>query len=503
MDNLSVEKQTLRILFLASEPTDAGKLRLGAELEAVRSELAKNPAFEIKDKHAVKPEDVLKTILTYKPHIVHFSGHGQESGEICFEDDKGLSKAIDPLPLANLFKLATEYVKCVVVNTCYSEKQVKAISEYVPIVIGTKKEISDNAAIRFSTAFYAALEPDLSPKSLRRAFEFGRTNIWLDNLPEHLTPLLIEGSPEVRFASEVDNAFLSVTKPSGIVFDALKRGLSLTGQKMGVPEDVVSKILNEKISKLVTHNSGVMEYENTLKQILEDEYPLSDTSKLALLQLQYGLGLTEDEVKPIHDRILNDSNISSAENWYDRGRKQTLLNNVEKAIEFYSKALEKDDDYSGAYYERGYCQDVLKNYVAGIQDFTKSIERNKKWELASKSLAYYSRARCYHAVQTDDENERNKYLQRSLDDWNMTLELDRNQSEAYYGRGLVYAAMNDLAKAVVDYKKAYELSTLDERKKTFARALATSYLKLGNMDDYSRWTEHSKEETSKLAGVDK
>jgi len=314
MDNVSA-KQTVRILFLASEPTNSGRLRLGEELQAVRNRLESNAAFEIKDYQAAKPENVLQAILSYKPNIVHFSGHGTESGEICFEDEDTNSKPIPPAALANLFKLATDYVKCVLVNTCYSERQVKAISQYVPIVIGTKKEISDLAAIKFSTGFYTSLDPDLSQKSLQKAFEIGRTNIWLENLPEQLTPIIIEGSPEVRFAAEVDTAFASISKPKGIVFEALKRGLSLTGKKMGIPDDSIAKIIDEKVTKLELHNNGIVEYEKVLQDILKDEYPLSDTSKFALLQLQNGLDLTESDVKAISDKILSDPNLSSAENW--------------------------------------------------------------------------------------------------------------------------------------------------------------------------------------------
>ena len=74
MDNLA----KLKILFLAAEPSDSAKLRLGKELMAVRERLKDNQYFIVKDQWAVKPADVLETILEEKPHIVHFSGHGTE-----------------------------------------------------------------------------------------------------------------------------------------------------------------------------------------------------------------------------------------------------------------------------------------------------------------------------------------------------------------------------------------------------------------------------------------
>jgi tetratricopeptide (TPR) repeat protein len=496
MENISLEKQTIRILFLASEPSNAGKLRLGAELQEVRNRLSTNPLFEIKDRQAVKPDDVLQTILNYKPHIVHFSGHGQDTGEICFEDEKGDSKTIPPDALASLFKLVNDYVKCVLVNTCFSEKQAKAISQYVPIVIGTRKEISDSAAIKFSTGFYTALDPDLSQKSLVKAFDSGCIAIRFENLPENLTPIMIEGSPEVRFSSEVDTAFLSVSKPKGHVFTALHRGLTLTGKKMGLSNEIVSQILDEKVARLELHDVGVIEYEQYLKDILKDEYPLSDTSTLALLQLKNGLDLTNEDVDFITKKILSDPNLASAEKWYDRAKVQYDLNNIEKAITYFSESIEKDSDYSGAYYERGYCYDKIGEFNSAIQDFTKAIEFNNKWEVSSLSLAYYSRARAYHAIKSDDQDEQNELLLLALADWNKSIELNPNDSEAYYGRALVYDNLNDLENAIIDFKKSYEMSITEERKRNNIIYLAKCYHTLGMTEEFEKWMKLLKGDTS-------
>ena len=170
MEHIASDKQPLRILFLASDPSPSTKLRINKELQDVRDRLKDNPYFVIEDQLAVKPDDVLRRITSYKPNIVHFSGHGEETGELCFEDESGKPKTIPTEALGALFKQVTDFVKCVVINTCYSEKQAKAIAQYVPVVIGTKKEITDSAAIKFSTGFYTALDPDLSQKNLNKAF---------------------------------------------------------------------------------------------------------------------------------------------------------------------------------------------------------------------------------------------------------------------------------------------------------------------------------------------
>ena len=487
MDNILTDKQPLRILFLASDPSNAARLHLGKELQEVRNKLAGNKYFEIKDHQAVKPDDVIQTILSYKPHIVHFSGHGQDTGELCFEDEQGKAKAIHPDALASLFSLVTDYIKCVVVNTCYAEKQANAIAQYVPVVIGTKKEITDNAAIKFSTGFYTALDPDLSQNSLEKAFKQGRIAIQFDgNLQEHFTPILIFGSPEVRFSAEVDTAFLSISLPKGLAVQTLIRGLSLTGKKMGLPDSVIDNIIKDKIRRLETYNENVAEYENSLNNILRDEFPLADFSKAALLHLQNGLSLSNEVAEAIKNKVLSNPKLDSAYNWYDRGRGQYELKNYEKAIEYYSKAIDKNKEYSGAYFERGYNYNTLQNYEASIADHSKAIEYNKNWEVGCDlNLAYFERGRSYYGIQpqTDDN------LTMAQKDWSKCIEQNPGDYNAYWNRGLAYQYFRNFDKAIADFKKSFEMDKTNTRKASKATVIVKCYSELGDLDEIDKWTK--------------
>ncbi len=488
METTALDKPTVRILFLASEPTNEARLRLGAELQQIRNRLVTNSSFEIKDYQAVKPDDVLQTILQYKPHIVHFSAHGEETGEICFEDEKGNSKTVPPTALALLFKSASDSVKCVVINACYSEEQAKAISQFIPIVIGTRKEISDNAAVKFSTGFYTALDSDLSQKSFLKAFDIGCIAIRFENLPEPLTPILIEGLPDVRFSSEIDAAFLPFSDPQGLAFDILCKGLTLRGKNMSVPEDVVAKILDDKIARLKNHTEAVIEYEKDLREFLKGEYPLSNLSNLALLQLQTGLQLSDDEVAIVKTKVLSDPSLNSPQSWFERGWYHVGKGNTDKAIECYTKAIESKPDYSGAYYERGYCNDKINDQKSAIEDFSKAIDNNKDWDSSNNlTLAYYSRARSYFASRNSDESRNGPVYAASLADWSKTIEMKPDQAEAYFGRGLVYEKLKDWQNAVADFKEAYNLNPSEDRRKDYINALIRNYTTMGNTDEASKW----------------
>ena len=105
---------------------------------------------------SVRPSDITKALLNTQPQIVHFSGHGTPSGELCFENFVGKSHFVEPDALASLFEQFSDQVNCVVLNACYSDIQAQTIAKHIKYIIAMNKEIDDSAAITFATGFYQA-----------------------------------------------------------------------------------------------------------------------------------------------------------------------------------------------------------------------------------------------------------------------------------------------------------------------------------------------------------
>ncbi len=78
-------------------------------------------------------------------------------------------------------------VECVLLNACHSKIQANAIAEHVQYVIGMNEAISDKAAIAFTAGFYQALG---SGSSIEKAYEFGRVQIMMQNVPGEQIPAL-------------------------------------------------------------------------------------------------------------------------------------------------------------------------------------------------------------------------------------------------------------------------------------------------------------------------
>jgi hypothetical protein len=181
------------ILFLAADPTDASRLRLGEEFREIQEKmkLAKlREKFSLElPQLSVRPADISQALLDVHPQIVHFSGHGTSTGALCFENQAGQIQLVQPDALAALFEQFSSQVNCVLLNACYSEIQAKAIAKHIQYVIGMNQAIGDKAAIAFAVGFYQALG---AGRPIEDAYKLGCVQIRLQSIPEHLTPVLIK-----------------------------------------------------------------------------------------------------------------------------------------------------------------------------------------------------------------------------------------------------------------------------------------------------------------------
>jgi hypothetical protein len=180
-----------KILFLAANPADTQRLSLDEESRAIEEKIRAaehRDALELLTRWAVRPDDLLENFNRFKPHIVHFSGHGTEANEIILSDHTGKAKPVSAAALKQLFTVLKDNIHVVVLNACYSKSQAEAIVQVIDCAIGMKTEIGDQAAIAFAASFYRAIGYGCS---VAQAFEQGKTSLMLLGIPEDDTPTLL------------------------------------------------------------------------------------------------------------------------------------------------------------------------------------------------------------------------------------------------------------------------------------------------------------------------
>lgn len=202
-----------KILILAVNPKNTNKLGLDREVREIQEGLRrskKRDKFVVESRWAVRPDDIRRAIFDFDPQIVHFCGHGEADGELVLEDLNGQIKLLQPEAIAGLFEQCIDTVECVLLNACYSYKQVDAIVEHINYVIGMKQAIGDTAAIKFAMGFYDALG---AGRNVEVAYKLGVNAIQLEGIPEELTPIL-KKKPELN--TNISNSTVEIDSNSAI-----------------------------------------------------------------------------------------------------------------------------------------------------------------------------------------------------------------------------------------------------------------------------------------------
>jgi CheY-like chemotaxis protein len=189
-----VSVEAIRILFLSANPTGTVSLKLEEEAREIETKIrasAFRDSLELITRWAVRPDDLLQSLNQYKPHIVHFSGHGSPTEEIILLDIQGVAKPVSKEALVSLFRTLKDNIRVVLLNACYSRPQAEAITSEIDCSIGMSRAIGDYAAIVFAAAFYRAIG---FGRSVREAFDQGKTALLLEGIPEDRTPALLTRS---------------------------------------------------------------------------------------------------------------------------------------------------------------------------------------------------------------------------------------------------------------------------------------------------------------------
>lgn len=180
----------LNILFLGTNPKDTDSLRLDEEIREIKQRVNKaqmRDLMKIEQEWAVRISDLQEHFLRHRPNIVHFSGHGNSTGELVLENKDGVSETVSQGALKKLFSIFNKSIKCVVLNACFSDSQAQAIAEVIDCVIGMTDSIGDEAAIAFASSFYQALG---FGENVQVAFDLACLQIEMDKLQQEHIPKL-------------------------------------------------------------------------------------------------------------------------------------------------------------------------------------------------------------------------------------------------------------------------------------------------------------------------
>lgn len=184
------QPEKLRVLVLTAAD---GDLRVGREVSRITAAVkaaVNRDHIEFDVRPAATANDLLNGLTEFRPHVIHFSGHSDESF-IVFERDTDHPNDGMDIP-ADVFVRAIGSVDTppalVVLNSCSSAEQAYGLVEgIVPFAIGMADEIDDHAAIAYAARFYGAIA---NGQSIEGAHNVARIALELEGIDAHDLPTL-------------------------------------------------------------------------------------------------------------------------------------------------------------------------------------------------------------------------------------------------------------------------------------------------------------------------
>lgn len=192
IEKLMTLPEEIVVSFFAADPGSTSMTKLALDEEA-RSIGEKIRASEHRDsvtfvsRWAVRPMDILQAINELSPTVVHFSGHGSSGDELVLQDDQGRPKFVRKEAIVHTISVASESVKLVFFNTCFSFNQAQECVTHVNAAVGMNKEVGDRAARIFASQFYSAIGFGLS---IPKAFAQAKAALMMEDFDEANTPEL-------------------------------------------------------------------------------------------------------------------------------------------------------------------------------------------------------------------------------------------------------------------------------------------------------------------------
>jgi hypothetical protein len=180
--------QKITVLFMASNPANTVALKLDEEARAIQQQIRLSEyrdSIQFETRWAVRTSDILQAINETNPTIVHFSGHGTQSGELLFLSAGGTERIVTKEAITAAMATSSDTIRLVVFNACFTESQATSVVKHVDAAIGMTDSIGDDAARIFAAQLYASIG---FGRTLQTAFDQAIAQLQLEGFLDDSVP---------------------------------------------------------------------------------------------------------------------------------------------------------------------------------------------------------------------------------------------------------------------------------------------------------------------------
>lgn len=188
IERLKAIPEKITVLFMAANPSDTPQLRLDEEARSIQEKIRLSEyrdSIRFESRWATRASDILQAINETNPTIVHFSGHGAETGELALLNPDGSTKIVTKEAITMAMSTASDTIRLVVFNACFSESQAVSVVEHIEAAIGMSDSIRDDTACTFAAQLYSSIG---FGRSLQASFNQAIAELLLEGIPGENIP---------------------------------------------------------------------------------------------------------------------------------------------------------------------------------------------------------------------------------------------------------------------------------------------------------------------------
>jgi hypothetical protein len=156
----SAATQSVVLVFLGANPRDTTPLSLDKERYRVEQVLGRanhGRQAQVQAFAGASIEALRDIVRSYKPAVLHFSGHGNADGELLLEGAGGATEPLNGEALGAWLETRRERPRLLVLNACHGARNALPLARAIDVVIGMTSDVTDDAAMTFSREFYSEL----------------------------------------------------------------------------------------------------------------------------------------------------------------------------------------------------------------------------------------------------------------------------------------------------------------------------------------------------------
>lgn len=190
IDSIKAIPEKITVLFLAANPVGTHQLRLDEEARSIQEKIRLSEyrdSVQFESRWATRASDILQAINETNPTVVHFSGHGADTGELVLENPDGTAKLVSADAISTAMATASDTIRLIVFNACFSDTQAASVVEHIEAAIGTSDSIPDETACTFAAQLYSSIG---FGHSLKKAFDQAKAELILEGIPGEDIPQL-------------------------------------------------------------------------------------------------------------------------------------------------------------------------------------------------------------------------------------------------------------------------------------------------------------------------